>query len=137
MGELTLPMLIGLLLVSLGASLLVVWVTGLVRSPSSKTGPAAPCQSKIDTLLFRDDSLVDHDIEPQLLVPPGTLPDLEALESWGDFRSWLGSRFGDLPDSLKDTPEGCSTFDDGLDVHSGLRLQILRNRSNNPRHAAK
>ena len=95
------PVLLGLIAVSVVASLVVLWLISLANRMQAN---AAPIQSATDAksnFLFHGDALVDHDVEPL----SGRFQNMEALADWPDVRRWLSSRFDSLPENLASLPD--------------------------------
>ncbi len=122
MGMLTFPEFLGLLMVSLSASLIVIWVLGKLRSTSEPFVAETFVGTNKDVFLFEKDILIDHDVNP----PPPSWQNIDMLADWSDLRNWFGLRFSDLPASLANLEEGTCVFDDLLDRASGLQLKLTR-----------
>src|SRR6056297_3605058 len=90
MATMTLTEIAALLAGATLLSLAVIWVAGLLPGPK-RPSPEAPATPDCH-FLFRGTTLIDHDagaLWPEEAETPG--------DDWTRFRTWLGSRFGDLP----------------------------------------
>lgn len=101
MGVLSFPVVLGLLMVSSAASILVLWFTGLLDQRRQSAQDNANHPARTNSFLFCDHTLTDHDVKD--LAPH--LPNLENLSSWSEFRNWLGGQFGALPLNLQSLGE--------------------------------
>ena len=114
------------LLTSSVASFLVLWLLSIFKPVRDKAAEASePVPPVSNTFLLHGERLVDHDV-PKM---PTHLQDIETLQDWTDVRAWLGLRFDDLPQTLKDHPDGETTYSDKIDELSPLNLSITKTDS--------
>ena len=101
MGVLSFPVVLGLLMVSAAASILVLWLMGLIEQRRQSAQDNANHPARTNSFLFCDHTLTDHDVTDLA----AHLPNLEDLKNWSELRDWLGGQFGELPLSLQSLNE--------------------------------
>lgn len=112
---------LGVVAMSSLASLIVLWILGLIRTPVSQqqeTPFAAPELS--NTFLLKGDQIIDHDVTSM----PTYLRDMDGIRDWADLRDWLGMRFDNLPKNLTAISKPEQTFADRFTEDPGVNLTL-------------
>ncbi|SLN40346.1 Sensor protein DivL [Roseovarius albus] len=88
---------VGIILCAVMLSVLVIFVASRLTAEKPVIMQAKPEAARF---LFRSDQLVNHNLEEF----EHDLSVAAQLQTWGDFKKWIGSRFGTLLDTLEKQP---------------------------------